>query len=475
MERTDDVTIDAPKKAPDKRGSGAKGAGLFRAFWRWHFYASFLVIPVVLILAVTGLIYLFRFQIEPVLHSDLMKVEQPPGLVAQQYASQLEAVKKEFPDATVVSMTEPSAPDRSTVFSVQTADGAGRDVFVDPYQGQVLGSLDPDATLSGAAILLHGELMAGRWGDAVIEIGACWALVMAITGYYLFLRGRVARARRRTAKAAGAVLRSRHALTGSVLGIGLLFLLVSGLPWTGFWGAKVQQFATSQGSSMWGEDPGALSNPTSTLDESLPHSHTVPWAQGDAKVPKSDPNQDRKSVANLDTAVAVGVQNGLARPMTIALPGDEEGVFSVIGYAFQDPAKERLLHVDQFGGQVISTYGYEDYPLLAKTVAQGIALHEGRRLGTVNMWLTTAFCLGIVFMCVSGPLMWWRRRPKSAGAVGAPRGRMPLKATPALAVLVIALALFLPMFGITLALVLILDRLVIRRTPRLRAWFNSVD
>src|SRR5689334_656884 len=88
-----------------------RGAGLFRAFWRWHFYASFLVIPVVLVLAVTGLIYLFRFQLEPALHSDLMKVQQPPGLRAEQYASQLDAVQEAFPGAPVVSMTDPSAPD----------------------------------------------------------------------------------------------------------------------------------------------------------------------------------------------------------------------------------------------------------------------------------------------------------------------------------------------------------------------------
>ena len=29
-------------------------SGLFRAFWRWHFYASLLVLPVLLVLAVTG-------------------------------------------------------------------------------------------------------------------------------------------------------------------------------------------------------------------------------------------------------------------------------------------------------------------------------------------------------------------------------------------------------------------------------------
>ncbi|WP_238151172.1 PepSY-associated TM helix domain-containing protein [Kribbella sindirgiensis] len=463
------AVLEAPAK-PD-HGARTRGAGLFRAFWRWHFYASFLVIPVLLILAATGLIYLFRFQIEPVLHADLMKVDQPAGLVAQPYETQLDEVHQAFPDATVVSMTEPSAPNRSTVFSVDTAAGP-RDVFVDPYEGKVLGSLNPDTTLSGAAILLHGELMAGRWGDYVIEIVACWAIVMALTGYYLFFKGRVARARRRAAGAAGAVLRSRHGRTGAVLGLGLLFLIVSGLPWTGFWGAKTQELATQQGTSFWGEDPGALSNPTSTLDESLPHSHSVPWGLGKTEVPRSNPADGKRSVATVDTAIAVGQRNGLRRPMTIALPTDDAGVYSAIGYAFNDPGKERTLHVDRYGGRVVSTYGYSDYPTLAKVVAQGIALHEGRRLGTLNFWATTVFCLGVMFMCVSGPLMWWRRRPKG-NALGAPRGRLPLRATPALAVLVVALALFLPLFGLTLAAVLLLDQLLLRRIPRLTTWFNT--
>lgn len=459
-------------RGPEAPGAGprARGTGLFRAFWRWHFYAAFLVIPVLLILATTGLIYLFRFQLEPALHADLMKVEQPAGLRAQPYSTQLDAVKQAFPDATVVSMTEPSGANRSTVFSVDAPSGS-RDVFVDPYEGKVLGSLNPDTTLSGGAIRLHGELMVGRWGDYVIEIAACWAIVMALTGYYLFFRGRVARARRRAAGAAGAVLRSRHGRTGAVLGVGLLFLIVSGLPWTGFWGEKTQELATNQGTSFWGADPGALSSPTSTLDESLPHSHTVPWGLGKTEVPKSDPSEGIRSVATLDTAIEVGQRNGLRHPMTIALPGDDEGVYSAIGYAFSDPGKERTLHVDQYGGRVVSTYGYSDYPKLAKVVSQGIALHEGRRLGLVNFWLTTIFCLAVIFMCISGPLMWWRRRPSGRG-LGAPRGRLPLRATPALAILVIALAVFLPLFGITLAAVLLLDQLLLRRVGRLRAWFN---
>jgi uncharacterized iron-regulated membrane protein len=353
-------------------------------------------------------------------------------------------------------------------------DGSPRDVYVNPYGAEVLGSLTPDDTLSGVAVRLHGELMAGPKGDYLIELGACWAIVMALTGYYLFVRGRAARLRRKTAGAKAAALRHRHGLVGATLGVGLLFLLVSGLPWTGFWGEKAQQLATSGGSSLWSNDPGALSDPTSTLDESLPHSHAVPWGLGKSGVPRSDTSEGgERSVANLDTAVLVAEREGLAHPMTVALPADEAGVFSAIGYAFHDPGQEKTVHVDQFGGDVVSAYGYADYPTLAKTVAQGIALHEGRRLGTVNFWATFAFCLGVVFMCVTGPLMWWKRRPKGADSIGAPRGRLPVRATPLLAVAVAALGAFLPLFGLTLLAVLLLDQLVLRRVPRLRRWFDA--
>jgi uncharacterized iron-regulated membrane protein len=469
----------APRQTPRGR-SRRPNAGFFRAFWRWHFYASFLVTPVLLILAVTGLIYLFRFQLEPLINADLMRVDVPPNTIAQPYAAQQTAVENAFPDATLLSMTEPSGDGRSTVFSIVMPGGSPRDVFVNPFGAEVLGSLNPDNTLSGTAVRLHANLMAGTWGGYVIELAACWAVVMAITGYFLFFRGRAARRRRRQAEAPGGRLRSTHALLGSVLGVGLLGLLVTGLPWTDFWGAKVQQIATSAGSSMWSIDSGAVSDPTSRLDESLPHSHAqnVPWALGATEVPGADSAGGEQPVANVDTAVAVADREGLRHPMTVALPGDERGVYSVIGYAFDDPSDERTLHVDRFDGEVVSTYGYSDYPVLAKVVAQGIGLHEGRSLGLASFWAAALFCLAVVFMCIAGPLMWWRRRPKrgskSAPSVGAPRGRMPIKDTPALAVALIALGVFLPIFGLSLVLVLVFDRFVVRRVPRLADMFDAV-
>lgn len=476
MSTLDDPTPDTRPTPTPRKPKGRVPAGLFRAFWRWHFYAAIVVIPVLLVFAITGLIYLFRFQIEPMLHPDLMRVQSEAQQTVLPYEAQRQAVAQAHPDDVIVSMTEPGAPDESTRFTLTTSTEGTRDVFVDPYRGEVLGDLDPDSTVSGTAIRLHADLMAGRTGDLVMELGACWAIVMAITGYYLFFKGRRARRRQRAKGARGARLRWTHGGIGSVLGVGLLLLVVSGLPWTGIWGGQAQQLVTTGGSSFWSEDHGALSNPTSTLDESLPHSHhTIPWAQEKSPVPGSDAAPGSEvSVADVDTAIAVGAEEGLSRPMTVALPSDDQGVFSAIGYAFEDPAKERTVHIDQYGGQVASTYGYDDYPVLAKVVSQGIALHEGRRFGTLNMVLTTAFCLAVIVSCITGPAMWWRRRPRGAGAavLGAPRGRMPIASSPALAVVIIALGIFFPVLGVSLALVLALDRFVLSRIPATRRFFG---
>ncbi len=463
----------SPTTPPSRSEPVRQSSGWFRALWRWHFYASFLVIPVLVVFAVTGLIYLFRFQLEPLMHAQQMLVEQPAGTdIRQPYAGQLKAVEKAHPDATVVSMAEPRSEDRSTVFSVTDEDGSAREVFVDPWTAEVLGDLNPDTTLSGIAIRLHADLMSGVVGDRVMELGTCWALVMALTGYYLFLRGWKVRRRNRQRGRPGARLRSRHGLLGSFVGVGLLLMVVSGLPWTGVWGAQVQKLATSSGTSMWSLDHGAQSKPASTLDDSLPHSHAeVPWALQGSEVPEGAKPGDQIPVANIDTVVAVGEREKLRHPMTVALPSDENGTFSAIGYAFDQPSDERTVHVDQYGGKVRATYGYDDYPLLAKVVSQGIGLHEGRSLGLANMVVSGTFCVAVATMCVTGPLMWWRRRPRGA-RLGAPRGRMPVGSTPGLVVGLVGLGVFLPLFGISLVVVLMLDRFVLRRVPALSEFFE---
>ena len=482
-----DPTDPSGRQAAPTTRDRPRRRSLFAGVWRWHFYASFLVLPVLAVLAVTGLVYLFRFQLEPALHPDLMHLEPRPGVSAASYDDQREVVEEALDadgltGAYLSSMTEPKDAGSPTRFTATLPDESSRDYFVDPFRLEVLGSLDPDTTLSGTAVRLHADLMSGVVGDAVIELGACWAIVMALTGYHLFVVGR--RARRRAARQArvradvrgrtDARIRQTHAVVGAMAGVALLGLLVSGLPWTGVWGAKVQQLAASHGTSLWSDDHGGASEPTTTMDESLPHSHAtdVPWGSQRSERPTSDVGDYRGTVANLDTAVLVADRTGLRHPYTTLLPDTPDGTFAVIGYAFDDPGQERTVHVDRYTGAVAGTYGYADYSDVAQVVSQGIALHEGRRLGTANMVLSAAMCLGILFLCVSGPVMWWRRRPKGAGRLGAPRGRLPLATTPGLVVGLVVLGVLLPLFGASLVLVLLLDQLVLRRVSVLARWLD---
>jgi len=510
VDETPEPTTDSGRnRSTGSTGATRKGGGLFRAFWRWHFYASILVVPIMVMLALTGLIYLLRWQIDPMMHPGLLTVSVPAHGAPLPLATQEAAVTAAYPDTTITAVQQ-SAEDRATYFTIAVGDKERRNVYVDPYTGKVLGSIAPQDLLSNIAVKIHGnivfgkvqqiplfhdpivgkDLVLGDIGDRIIELAACWAIVMTLTGYYLFLRGRGARLKRVAAGARAAALRNRHGVIGAVLGVGILMLVTSGLPWTGLWGGKVQDWAGGHGLSLWGDDPGAKSTLGAKLARIGSNSAPAPWAEGAAPMPANMPGMDHSGAAgaigtgpdgevSIDQAAAAARADGLPEPYYITYPDKKDGVYSVLADqwhdeanpAFNDVSAERTAHVDQYSGQVVGRYGYADYTLVAKTVSQGIALHEGRRFGSFNTVGTTAFCLGIIFLCVSGPLMWWKRRP-TRGGLAAPRGRMPLKATPALLIAVVLLAVLLPLFGASLLLVLVFDQLILPRLPKLAATLN---
>ncbi len=101
-------------------------------------------------------------------------------------------------------------------------------------------------------------------------------------------------------------------------------------------------------------------------------------------------------------------------------------------------------------------------------MAIGIAFHEGD-MGLWNVVLNTLFCLSVIFLCVSGLVMWWLRRPKGfALRVFAPKTPDDLPHWRGAMILMLAVSLAFPLVGITLLSVLALDYLVVKRVPVLR-------
>ena len=60
------------QNAPDETSSVSSRN--YRILWRWHFYAGLFVMPFLIVLAITGTIYVFKPQIESALYSDKLSV-----------------------------------------------------------------------------------------------------------------------------------------------------------------------------------------------------------------------------------------------------------------------------------------------------------------------------------------------------------------------------------------------------------------
>jgi hypothetical protein len=69
--------------------------------------------------------------------------------------------------------------------------------------------------------------------------------------------------------------------------------------------------------------------------------------------------------------------------------------------------------------------------------------------------------------------MWWRRRDQ--GVLGAPKVLANPRFSIGLAVLVVALGIYLPMFGVSLLFVLLLEKAILSRIPRVRDWLGLYD
>lgn len=128
---------------------------LYRTLWRWHFYAGLMVMPLILILSVTGALYLFKPQVERWEERAFQNLGTTGAVSPNR---QVEAALAAFPGSRFHNYRLPEQSGDAAMIHLALADGTSmRDVFVSP-QGRVLGSLDPEWRIIAIDHDIHGQL-----------------------------------------------------------------------------------------------------------------------------------------------------------------------------------------------------------------------------------------------------------------------------------------------------------------------------
>src|ERR1700761_5425343 len=164
-EDTMSVSTNYPAQAS---ATASSGAAAYRTLWRWHFYAAIFVMPLLVVLAITGTIYCFQPQIEPLLYPGRLVVEPAATPRLSEDALLARATAAMPPGSRALRASIDTDPRRSAEFVFAPPGGDKQSVYLNPYNGAMLGTLSVDHRFMQIDRMIHRKLLLGKPGELVM-------------------------------------------------------------------------------------------------------------------------------------------------------------------------------------------------------------------------------------------------------------------------------------------------------------------
>jgi uncharacterized iron-regulated membrane protein len=494
---------------PNDGATSGDGSRRWRSLWRIHFYSGMIAMPFVVVMALTGLVILYTQPIQNALDGHLRKVATSSQVVS--YDVQASAVEQRFPEAKITSLTPPVSSSQSTAFDIDDGSKAGREVFVDPHTGAVLGSINKGGGVVGFANRVHGFLnnsahkvslptVSALWdhgavmrpyvlGDLMLETLGGWTLVLIMSGIYLWWPRRrlnptaTGQVRKRFGIRRGVTGRARwrdlHGFSGVLLLSALAVTIVSGMAWSTYWGPNFTALANAISPNAWTDTPASVIGVRGDLDRL---GNTIPWNTADRPIPASyatPADGSTPAPLSLDKVVSIAKQEAMRPGFIVKLPTNKVdettgatvyGSFTVSNSWPRKTGEGRDLFLDQFSGTTRAEQTGAGYGKVSYAMDTLVNTHMGTQLGLANRIVMTTMCVLSLWSVFSALVMFRKRR--RPGTLGVPRRPIDIRLARRVVLTATAMGVVFPIWGLSAAVVLGFDRLAIRRT-RLRSVFGQ--
>ncbi|MEJ5143658.1 PepSY-associated TM helix domain-containing protein [Gluconobacter albidus] len=420
----------------------------YRTVWRWHFFAGLFCLPFIVLLCLTGSIYLFKPQVDHWIdwRYDHLAGGATHSTPIQEVRAALDAV----PGSHFLAYELPETASSAARVIVDRQGTAIR-VYVDPTSCVVLKQAPEEDRFERIIFKLHGQLLLGNTGSITMEMVASWTIILIATGLYLWwprhIKGLRGILYPRITHKGRIRWRDLHAVTGMWISLFLVFFLISGLPWSFVWGHALSRVETqiSRMTTVPDWEIGVVSerNLVAGRQVSPPKMDTMPGMDMGSMTMSDSSLPD-----GLNNVVMAASQLKLPAPVLVTPPSTGETLWRVRSDTQNRP--ERISAMVEAAGQIRSVQRFEDKGLMDRIIGYGVAAHEGQLFGRANQLLNFLVASGLLTMSVSALILWLRRKPP--GQLGAPLA-VPNKqiGAGALAVLVL-LAVLLPELGVSLLL-----------------------
>lgn len=331
----------------------------------FHRWLALAFAPLLLLQAMTGAALLFRDELTALAIPAKTRTDGHPPL-----SELVAAARNAEPGLRLTRLFFPVDDDSAAFAQLEGANGAMRYAAIDPADGEVISSGTVWRYPFEAALQVHYKLMAGWVGLLVVSLNGLALAVLAMSGLWQWWpgAGRLTRDLAAPSRAPSRLrLRMWHRSLGAVVALVLMTSATTGI------------LLSAPNLPIFAAPAAPVARPV------------VIGAQ------------------DLDRAFSLAQESYPgAQPRDLRFAPD-----GTLSFNFFAPRGGKwavdVVTVSTGGQQVAAKLPLEQNPALWLTM---LPIHTGDLIGPAGRWPMLAAALALIFLTISGPLMWWRARTK---------------------------------------------------------------